>query len=226
VRISCSKRFILLHLPRTGVSSVIAALDDALFVRAAPTALNKLCSKALFFIPRPVEKTYFRAHEKVAHVRRLVPAEVFDSYCKIAYVRNPFSWLVSLYEIVLQSPRHRHYAEVAAMRGFGEYLDWEIRRNKRFQAPYLVDRGGRLLVDRLGRFERLAEDTNRIFAEIGVPVQPLPVVGRFTRRDYREFYDEASRRKVETHWAQDLELLGYDFDGLISPEAPIEVGNR
>lgn len=224
VRISCSKQFILLHLPRTGVSSVIAALDDNLFVRAAPTATNKLMSKYLFFFPRPVAKTCFRTHETARHVRRLLPAATFNAYRKIAYVRNPFSWLVSLYELVLQSPKHRHYTRLAPMSGFGEYVDWEIRRSKRALHPYLVDGNGELLVDRIARFERLTEDTVRIFDDLGVEIGQLPTVGRFTRRDYRDFYDEATRHKVARHWARDLELFGYDFDGLVEDRFPLAGG--
>jgi Sulfotransferase family len=215
MRISCSKRFILLHLPRTGVSSIIAALDDALFVRAAPTLTNKLMSKYVSIVPRPIEKTYFRAHERAVHVRRLVPKTVFERYRKIAFVRNPYSWLVSLYELVLQSPNHRHYERVQAMSGFGEYVDWEIGRRKRDQHRYVLDYNGRMMVDEIGRFERLGEDAARIFGALGVELEPLPRVGQLTRRDYREFYDATSRRKVETHWARDLALFGYDFDGLI-----------
>lgn len=215
MRISPSKRFILLHLPRTGVSSIIAALDESLFVRAVPTAGNKLMSKYLYFWPRPLEKTYLRAHEKAAHVRRLLPAEMFAACRRIAFVRNPYSWLVSLYELVLQSPNHRHYRKVSAMSGFGEYIDWEIRRNKRALHPYLVDRHGGLLVDTIGRFERLRQDAERIFGSLDVELAPLPQVGQFTRRDYREFYDATTRGKVAEHWARDLELFGYDFDGLV-----------
>jgi len=213
VRISCSKQFILLHLPRTGISSVIAALDDALFVRAAPTPKNKLMSKYLFFVPRPVEKSYLRTHETAAHLRRLLSAEKFETYCKIAFVRNPYSWLVSLYELVVQSPTHRHHKRVTAMSGFGAYVDWEINRNRRKQTAYVLDRRGKLLVDCVGRYEHLAEDAARIFESIDVDLKPLPRVGQFTRKDYREFYDEALRRRVETHWARDLELFGYEFDG-------------
>jgi hypothetical protein len=220
VRISPSKRFILLHVPRTGVSSIIAALDDALFVRAPQTRVNKLMSRYLWFVPRPLERTAFRVHETARHVRRLLPRETFESYRKIAFVRNPYSWLVSLYELVLQSPRHRHYRRVSRMGGFADYVHWEIRRNKRLQFPYLVDRDGSLLVDELGRFEQLAGDAARIFAGLGVPLKPLPEVGRFTRRDYREFYDEATRRRVAAHWARDLELFGYDFDGLVGRGGP------
>lgn len=216
MRVSPSSRFILLHVPRTGVSSIIAALDDGLFVRAAPTPVNKLMSKAFWFLRRPLDRTYLRAHETARQVRRLLPAETFDSYRKIAFVRNPYSWLVSLYELVLQSPRHRHYRVVSAMAGFADYVDWEIARNKRLQHPYLTDGHGQLLVDDIGRFEHLADDAARIFAALEVPMKPLPQVGRFTRRDYRDFYDVATCRKVAAHWARDLELLGYDFDGLTS----------
>ena len=215
MRISCSKQFILLHLPRTGVSSIIRALDDELFVRAPPTAINKLLSKYLYFVERPVEKTYLRVHETATRVRRLLPAAMFDNYCKIAFVRNPYSWLVSLYELVLQSPNHRHFRKLTAMRGFGEYVDWEIKRNKRMQDRYVLDRQGNTLVDRIGRFENLADDAANIFRSIDVELKPLPLVGRFTRTDYREFYGRALRRKVEAHWARDLELFGYDFDGPI-----------
>ena len=215
VRISPAKRFILLHVPRTGVSSIIAALDEGLFVRAPQTRINKLMSRYVWFVPRPLERTAFRVHETARHVRRLLPDGVFDSYRKIAFVRNPYSWLVSLYELVLQSPRHRHHGIVSRMSGFAEYVDWEIRRNKRLQFPYLVDRDGGLLVDELGRFERLTADAARIFGGLGVDLKPLPEVGRFTRRDYREFYDRVTRDKVASHWARDCELLGYDFDGLV-----------
>ena len=214
MRISPSKRFILLHLPRTGVSSIIAALDPALFVRAAPTLANKICSKYLWFLPRPLDRTYFRAHETASQVRRRLPAGEFERYRKIAFVRNPYSWLVSLYELVLQSPNHRHYRVVSRMHSFGDYVDWEIARGKRAQAPYVCDRRGSLLADDLGRFEHLASDAKHIFAGIGVAIEPLPQVGRFTRRDYREFYDDATKRKVAAHWARDLDLFGYDFDGL------------
>jgi len=213
MRISYSKSFILLHIPRTGVSSIIAALDDALFLRAPQTPLNKLMSKYLWFLPRSPDQTTFRVHETARHVRRLLPREVFDGFDRIAFVRNPYSWLVSLYELVMQSPNHRHYRIVSSLDGFRGYVDWEIRRRKRYQYPYVLDSAGRMLVNRIGYFERLAADAAAIFADIGVELGPLPRVGQFTRRDYRDYYDEETRASVAAHWARDLELFGYDFEG-------------
>jgi hypothetical protein len=213
----------LLHIPRTGVSSIIRALDDGLFLRAPKTSLNKFVSRYAWWLPWPVDRTCFRVHETARHVRRLMPAANFAGFHKIVFVRNPYSWLVSLYELVLQSPRHRHHRIVSAMNGFADYVDWEIARNKRLQYPYVTDRRGRLLVDAIGRYERLATDTASVFAAIDVPIEPLPHVGRFTRRDYRDFYDAPTRRKVAAHWARDLELFGYDFDGLQDPAIPVRV---
>ena len=110
------------------------------------------------------------------------------------------------------------------MHGFGEYVDWETHRRRRSLTPYLVDRDGRLLVDLIGRFERLTDDAARIFGSIGVKLGALPHEGRFTRRDYREFYDAATRDKVTAHWARDLDLLGYDFDGLVEDRFPLPAG--
>lgn len=214
MRISYAQRFILLHIPRTGVSSLIAALDPDLFYRAKPSALNKLLSKYLWMLPRSQARTSFRTHETINHVRRLLPSDEFESFRKIAFVRNPFSWLVSQYELVVQSPNHRHYPQVSKLNGFSDYIDWEITRGKRFQTPYLFDTNDRLLVDRVGCFENLVDDAKTIFAAIDVELKALPTVGKFTRRDYREFYDSGSKHKVETHWMRDLELLGYDFDGI------------
>ena len=83
-----------------------------------------------------------------------------------------------------------------------------------------ADAGGVGVLSPVGRFESLAEDAARIFSGLGVALKPLPEVGRFTRRDYREFYDEATRQKVAAHWARDLELFGYDFDGLTGAGEP------
>jgi hypothetical protein len=171
-------------------------------------------SKYLWLLPRGRERTAFRVHETARHVRRLLPAPVFADFTKIAFVRNPYSWLVSLYELVLQSPNHRHFRQVSALGGFHGYVDWEIARRKRYQHPYVLDRHGRMLVDRIGYYEKLSADAVAIFTELGVELAPLPRVGQFTRRDYRDYYDQATRRRDADHWARDLALFGYEFEGL------------
>jgi hypothetical protein len=221
VPISRSKRFILIHVPRTGGSSFVTSLDPALFIPPPAAPGDKFLSKILPFVPRPLEKVYLRPHETARKARRRLPREVFRDYSKIAFVRNPYSWLVSLYEVRRRGPRHRHHKTVAAMSGFAEYVDWEISRHDRFQHAYLTDRRGALLVDYLGRYERLTEDHKRICEILGLEPSALPRINRATQRDYREYYDEPTRERVAGRWARDLELFGYDFDGLVEDRFPL-----
>lgn len=101
------------------------------------------------------------------------------------------------------------------MRSFREYVDWEVARKKRFLHPYLVDRKGELLVDYLGRYERIATDHEKICRLIGIEPGRLPHLGRATSMGYREYYDGATKRKVAQCWARDLDFFGYDFDGQV-----------
>ncbi|MFT5462987.1 MAG: hypothetical protein ACI8QS_001872, partial [Planctomycetota bacterium] len=43
----------------------------------------------------------------------------------------------------------------------------------------------------------------------------MPRLGGREREPWRTFYDEATRKRVQAHWARDIELFGYDFEGPI-----------
>lgn len=70
---------------------------------------------------------------------------------------------------------------------------------------------------RILRFERLEHDLKSLFEEL--PMKPqcprLPHEGWSSEwaDDYRPFYDAESRSWVEWHFADELDLLGYSFDG-------------
>ena len=221
MRLSLTERLIIFHIPRTAGGSVIWALDDELFVRVAPSPWSKLWSKALPFVRRPPERAFLRTHETAARVQRLLGPDIFAQFRKIAYVRNPYSWLVSFYESLRRSKGHRHQRIVSSLPSFGDYVDWEIARGKRFLHPYVMDRDERLLIDYLGRYERLAQDHAEICELLGIETQALPHLGQRVSKDYREYYDAATKRKVAGAWARDLELFGYDFDGLVRDDFPL-----
>jgi len=200
-----------MHVQRTGGTSVLSALRElALWIEPPRSRLNKLISRLP--IVRDPAQIRFRAHDNLAFVQRRLPPEVFQSYLKVAFVRNPYSWLTSTYSVFRKGPNHRHHPIVAAMSGFPEYVDWEIKRNKRHQHIFLLDRNGDIGIDFAGRFEDLPAEYQRLCNLIGVQGPDLPHKNQRRFRDYREFYDEETREKVAEHWKQDIELLGYDFD--------------
>ena len=74
-------------------------------------------------------------------------------------------------------------------------------------------RGERLLVDKIAKFENLNEDLPLIFAECGVPLTSadIPRFNASNRRDYCEYYDDATKQLVEEYFRNNIETFGYGF---------------
>ena len=83
----------------------------------------------------------------------------------------------------------------------------------------IVDKDGNLLMDFLGHYENLAEDVAYVCQKIGVNEQ-LPHLNQSQHKDYRDYYTDRTRELIAEHYAKDISLFGYDFDGLIAPVNP------
>ncbi|MDD5033394.1 MAG: sulfotransferase family 2 domain-containing protein [Methylococcaceae bacterium] len=158
-------------------------------------------------------------HAKAREARRELPVEVYDRAFKFAFVRNPWAWQVSMYHFILKETEHIHHQRVKAMSGFDEYLEWVIHTEKpfargatKFQKDMLTDETDALIVDFVGRYERLEEDFERVCRRLSLKAT-LPHENRTTHRDYRSYYNPHTRHQVEEHFAPDIELFEYSFDG-------------
>ena len=206
--ISHTHRFLFVHTIRSGGTSVARALEP--FAHRPPDGLaNRYLSK--LGLVRDPRRIRLREHETALRARRLLPRDVFDSYFKFAFVRNPWSWLVSVWSRLRTTESHRHYRVVSKL-DFPSYIDWEVSRNQRHQHPFVCDERRELLVDFVGRQENLAADFAGACESIGLEGVELAHIGGRPHADYREYFDEALREKVRAHWAADIELFGYDFE--------------
>ena len=107
-------------------------------------------------------KISFRTHETASNVRRLMPVGMYEEFYSFAFVRNPYSWLVSEFEVVRQNSDHRHYMALVKMKDFSEYIDWEVNRAKRYQYPLVTDEDGKIMVKFIGHFEYLRDDYEKV----------------------------------------------------------------
>ena len=111
----------------------------------------------------------FRVHAGTRELRRCLPPEVYVGLLKFTFVRNPWDMLVSRYSFLMQDETHHQHRFVKAMsRGFEEYVEWEVRSEKRLQYPCVTDQRGALIVDFIGRFENLEADFAQVCRRIGV----------------------------------------------------------
>jgi len=158
-------------------------------------------------------KHLFRTHDDILAARSRMPKETFRRYFKFAFVRNPWERLVSEYQYILNQPGHGRHARVSRLAGFPEFVRMQIPRHDAYQLNMLSDRKGLLLVDFVGQLENLQTDWETVCHEIGIPCQPLPHRNVTGHSEYQDFYDHTTINLVAKHWAAEIEMFGYSFEG-------------
>ncbi len=214
--LSLSKNFLFVHVNRAAGTSIKMALEPYATAASSGPRDRWLRRRTMYYIERDPAKMQFGPHVTARQIRSRLPAGLYDQLLTAAFVRNPYSWLVSIYNVMQKSKGHRHRKKVISLGGFPAYVDWEMQRNKRSVHRFVTDASESVMVDFVGRFERLQDDYDRLCDKIGIESKVLPVAKTARpHSDYRSYYDDATIEKVSRHWATDLRLFGYAFDGPI-----------
>lgn len=88
------------------------------------------------------------------------------------------------------------------------------------QVEWISDASGKIIVDYVGRFERLQADFAEVCQRIG-RTAALPHVKQSTSGDYRTHYDDSTAEIVRRWFAKDLAEFGYTFDPVSTGRAAI-----
>jgi hypothetical protein len=153
-------------------------------------------------------------HAKARDIRGQFPKR-WEKYFTFGFVRNPWSWQVSLYFYMLENEDHWFHDEVQSMNGFNDYLEWRVNNDRVLQSTFFRDEKGAFIVDFVGRIENLQGDFQKICDRIGIDAE-LPHRNKSPHTDYRDYYDEHTKQLIADHFAEDISTFGYSFDGLLS----------
>jgi hypothetical protein len=214
VIVSHAHRFIFLKTRKTAGTSVEIALsraagpDDVVTpVSAADEEIRRSMGgrTAQNFDSPPQARKAFN-HMPARMVRKLVGEPTWDDYYKVSVERNPWDTVVSLY--------YWRYREQAPP-PFPEFVQLPLveqlaAKNAR---TYRID--GRIVVDRVLRFESLGDEIAELWSHLSLPGTPeLPRAkgaARPARAPYQELYDDTSRERVRTLFAAAIQEFGYTF---------------
>ncbi len=197
--ISHKYKFIFIHIPKTGGSSIRQSLS-AIAPRQDRAALNR-----------------FGAHITATDMKKRVRPEVWDTYFKFAFVRNPYDRLVSLWYYVRRiRPRIRNPGNwiEAYMRKYPTITSLLANPSfstTRLQWEYVYDEHENLQVDYVGRFERLALDWNYVLGRINIPQISLRYQKKSHHKQFRYYYNPQSIATVTELVEKDLRLFNYSF---------------
>ena len=155
------------------------------------------------------------SHFNARNMKQVCGQEIWNSYYKFCFERNPFDRLVSFYHW-----RIKKFAEPPSFKDFAMAV---VEKNKKLASKlkatnfsnrpfYEID--GKIVVDRICLFENLEQEMKDFFATQGVPWDGniLHTKGGFRpERHYREYYDDELKEKCEQAFKFEMEHFGYSF---------------
>jgi hypothetical protein len=200
VIISDRCRFIFVHIHKTAGDSITEALKPNLGKNDFVLRTDVQAWTLKYRIPDYARFEGLKKHTPALAIRQRLPADNWESYFKFAFVRHPVGRVLSLYHYAARKaeerkrllPRNAWYLTPPGKRGdplnwpsvraflatdsFSSFIRHPFLANEggmRPQSDFLCDVDGTLLVDFVGRFEKLQEDFTTVQDRIGIPHKTL-----------------------------------------------------
>lgn len=179
---------------------------------------NKAAGTSIEHVLRPV--SLFKKHYITAYqIRDFVGRDRWNKYFKFMIVRNPWDKMVSLY----------HYRKkidmIPSSMTFSSFIhnldSLPNNRGRKInkvrtsnQLGYCTDKDGSIMVDYIGRFEKLDKSWRYICNQINFK-KKLPHMKSGKKKNkkmhYSTYYDDAMRDVIADRFSRDIEHFGYSF---------------
>jgi hypothetical protein len=150
------------------------------------------------------------------------------SYFKFAIVRNPWDKLVSAYHYLKAGgwdgeDRDWFNSELGRFKDFDEFVRVWLNKENIWKRVYLqpqyhfvIENHRKIQMDFIGLFENLEDDFLHITNRLGIETA-LAKTNKSKHKDYKEYYDDVTRKIVADVYDTDIKLFGYSFDNSSLP---------
>lgn len=210
--------FLYVHIAKTGGTSIRAVLNklrwrDPMYYLMFP------CHKISNMVGHTTA-TKFPRHSGVIAAKEMLPDAFFNKLYKFAFVRNPWDLQVSSYHHI-----QREKPELLeGIKDFNEFIQYKFDPARPFifhfdiatklQTDHLIDLEGNIIVDFIGRYESLHDSFSTVIKQIGLKESAIPHKRKASdrKKDYRDYYNDASIEAVAKHYERDIRLLNYQFE--------------
>jgi len=192
--ISHDYKFLFIHIPRTGGSSI----------------------ESQFNYKENKDYTLSTKHWTLSDWKKTLDRESFDNYFKFSFVRNPWDFTISKYKDVWFTGRSPGgpIGERAGktLKYFLEhYKTPSHEKGETFHEYFAPEE-----MDFIGRFENRENDLNYITQKIGITIDSKIHHRKIQMKDknkkhYTEYYDDETIQIVAEQYKEDIEYFGYKF---------------
>ena len=196
-----SRRFLFVHIPKTGGNSIQNILrkyseDEVVCLEPHQDGLERFEIRNAEF--------GFSKHTPLSDYRERLPAELYSTLIKFCCVRNPWERAVSFYfsphRQVTQFSRQEFIKFIPSVPPMTYYLRQETGQGLEGMISGF---------DQILRFESLQSDFNLLCDRLNIPREILPVRNKSTRGKIESYYDDETIELVREAFSEDIE--GFDY---------------
>ncbi len=210
--LSLGRRYIFIHIPKTGGTSFASALEgramaDDILVGDTPKARRRKARLSQFTTHGRLWK-----HSTLADIDGLPGTDRLDDMFLVTLVRNPWDRLVSYYSWAKGQTFNHPAVAAAKSLTFKDFLRDKPVCAALQRSPartYLTDATGTARQALFARIEHVDDDLTPFWDHLGFRLD-LSHLNRSDRgKDYRDYYDDALKSHVRHLLAEDIDRFEY-----------------
>jgi len=213
--LSRGRRYIFVHIPKTGGTALTLALEsramkDDILIGDTPKARAR---KARWQGVKAQGRLW--KHSTLTDIAGLASDTEIAEFFTFTLVRNPWDRAVSYYHWLRMQGFAHPAVGLAKSHDFSGFLNHPQTRTALSLWParaYMTDRQGQERASAYLRLEHLQDDAAPLEAHLGFRLGPLAPANASDRdRDYRAYYSEADATLLAGLCAEDIARFGYSF---------------
>lgn len=212
--LSRGRKFIFVHIPKTGGTSLALALEDRAMKDDIMLGDTPKATKRRRRVKGVLANGRLWKHSGLSDIEGLATQQEIESFFTFTLVRNPWDRMVSYYHWLREQVFEHTAVHLAKSLTFKEFLA-HPHTQASFQgatySSYMTDMRGHEHCSLYIRLEHFEADALPLFEHLGFALD-LPQVNSSNRDgDYRPYYDEEDAALLGDICRADITRFGYCF---------------